>query len=121
VADDVGPLVRQFFSAGEIAAWQALPAEQRGRAFYDGWTRKEAYLKALGVGLGRSPQSFSVSLNVEPPVQWLHDPQTRDVRGGWWLGTGGLDAQHSLAVVVERVGPVAVRRCQLRGLLSPWS
>ncbi len=121
VAEDVEPLVRQFFSAGEIAAWQALPAEQRGRGFYEGWTRKEAYLKALGVGLGRSPQSFSVSLNVEPPVVWLDDPQARDVRGGWWLGTGGVDARHSLAVVVEGMGPVAVRRCQLGGKLRPWS
>ena len=108
--EDVEPLVRQNFSAAEIAAWESFPAHQRGRAFYDGWTRKEAYLKALGVGLGRSPASFTVSLNPEPPVEWLIDPFAVEPTARWRLWTEQVDPGHSLAVVVEGAGAAGLRR-----------
>lgn len=39
------------FGPTELAAWRALPAERRPAAFYRLWTRREAWLKARGVGL----------------------------------------------------------------------
>lgn len=44
-------IAEQFFSKREIAALNALANDARQKAFYTYWTRKEACLKAQGVGL----------------------------------------------------------------------
>ena len=54
-------LAPRFFAATEAAALAALPASERGRAFFSIWTRKEAYIKACGMGLSLPLQDFSVS------------------------------------------------------------
>jgi len=55
-------VVRTFLSAREITEWERLASTpERKTAFYQAWTRKEAYLKACGVGLLRSPTSLEVS------------------------------------------------------------
>ncbi len=49
--DDLLKIARQFFLADEAEALQRLPPEVQLPAFYRVWTRKEAYLKAIGTGL----------------------------------------------------------------------
>ena len=53
-------LVRGFFSPVEKDAWAQLRAEEKRAAFFAAWTRKEAYLKALGTGLAKPLDSFAV-------------------------------------------------------------
>jgi 4'-phosphopantetheinyl transferase len=48
---DALELARDYFSAGELQSLQELPAASREEAFLIGWTRKEAFLKALGLGI----------------------------------------------------------------------
>lgn len=60
VIDQMDDLVRQHFTAREQRAFHALPVDQRQRAFFEVWTRKEAVLKALGVGLSREPATVEV-------------------------------------------------------------
>jgi 4'-phosphopantetheinyl transferase len=45
-------LAERVFSAGERDALARVPAGQREEAFFAGWTRKEAYIKARGEGIG---------------------------------------------------------------------
>jgi 4'-phosphopantetheinyl transferase len=45
-------LARRFFSAAETAAVLARTGADRDRAFLRVWTQKEAYLKAIGLGVG---------------------------------------------------------------------
>jgi 4'-phosphopantetheinyl transferase len=47
----------------EFAMLAALTPELREESFIRCWTRKEACLKAIGVGLNGSPSSFEVSLD----------------------------------------------------------
>ncbi|MGJ7615327.1 MULTISPECIES: 4'-phosphopantetheinyl transferase family protein [unclassified Variovorax] len=77
---DAAALAAEHFTRREQEALAALPAHERERAFLTCWTRKEACLKAIGVGLLLSPQSFevgvtpdcrSVELSVAGRILWL--------------------------------------------------
>ncbi len=70
-------LVKRFFSAREIAEIEALPEHLKREAFFNGWTRKEAYIKARGQGLNIPLAQFSVSLTPGKAARLLetaHDP-----------------------------------------------
>lgn len=58
-----------YFSTLEQTQLQALPSAERLRSSLSLWTLKEAYLKAIGTGLARSPTDFSVSMiSPDPPT-----------------------------------------------------
>jgi 4'-phosphopantetheinyl transferase len=59
-------IARKHFSPSEFAALDRLRGDERELAFYRCWTRKEAYIKALGEGLSMPLDVFDVSLCEEP-------------------------------------------------------
>lgn len=54
-------VAEQFFSPDEVRAIRGLRSEEQERAFFDCWTRKEAYIKARGQGLSIPLNGFTVS------------------------------------------------------------
>jgi len=58
-------LVERFFSPNEKAAFRKLAPHEEDAAFFAGWTRKEAYVKAVGKGLRFPLDRFDVSLGFE--------------------------------------------------------
>lgn len=68
---DADDIARRFFSRLEAANYLSVPGEQRQRAFFNCWTRKEAFVKALGEGLFLSLDRFDVSLAPDEPVRIL--------------------------------------------------
>ncbi|MFH2064713.1 MAG: 4'-phosphopantetheinyl transferase superfamily protein [Pseudomonadota bacterium] len=76
-------VVEGFFSESEKAEYNRLPKDRRTEGFYNCWTRKEAFLKAIGEGLSRGLDTFDISLipgetaelkrvdwNVQKAGQW---------------------------------------------------
>jgi 4'-phosphopantetheinyl transferase len=69
---DQESIVHRFFSREECAEWLELDLSQRDEAFFRCWTRKEAYIKALGDGLSMPLGSFRVSLRPGVPASLIH-------------------------------------------------
>jgi len=65
---DWPPLAETFFTATERAALAALPPEAARRAFFACWARKEAFVKALGLGLSWPLDAFDVSVGATPAL-----------------------------------------------------
>ena len=65
---DTAGLVGRCFSPREQAEWSGLPDRTRGLAFLNGWTRKEACVKALGDGLTRPLEQVEVPLRPLPSL-----------------------------------------------------
>lgn len=68
---EIESLATRFFSAHELATFQAVPAPLRRAAFFDGWVRKEAYVKARGAGLSLPTDRFDVALAPGVPAALL--------------------------------------------------
>ena len=98
---DEEALVRRYFSAHEIAAWEALPAGQRHEAFFNLWTRKEAYVKALGRGLGLPLHSFDVTHGNGAAARLLRVSALAADARPWSLAAPAAGAAASLAVVLQ--------------------
>jgi 4'-phosphopantetheinyl transferase len=92
-------LAQRFFSPQEYALLTSLPTDLQQIAFFKGWTRKEAYLKATGVGLS-GLQSVEVSLepNREPIFLHLSPP---DSPKNWTLYDLAPNSNYIGALAVE--------------------
>jgi len=59
---EMDQIAERFFSARENAVFRSLPESKKREAFFNCWTRKEAFIKAKGEGLGLGLDQFEVSL-----------------------------------------------------------
>jgi 4'-phosphopantetheinyl transferase len=93
-------IARLFFSSSEVAHLSSLPPAARHRAFFNCWTRKEAFIKAKGLGLSLPLDQFDVALGAEEPTllctRWDESESAR-----WSLHALDLDYGYVGAVAVE--------------------
>ena len=113
-----------MFSRGENEVYCSLEPRDKPLGFFNCWTRKEAFIKALGDGLYHPLDRFEVSLAPGEPARILRVESTTGDQCGWtlhsFLPRPGLIG----AVVVQQVArgsaaPVGSERIVVRSF-SPW-
>jgi len=100
--EDALQISERFFSPAERAVLQSLPQEARIPAFFRCWSRKEAFIKAVGEGLSYPLDAFDVSLAPDEPARLL------TVRGS--AGEARAWSLYSLALPPGYHGALAVKR-----------
>jgi 4'-phosphopantetheinyl transferase len=100
--EDAGEIAARFFSPAEDEAYRGLPERERPQGFFNCWTRKEAFIKALGSGLSHPLDSFAVSLAPGEPARILRAGGVPGERCGWTL-QGFVPGPGLVAAVVVQV------------------
>jgi 4'-phosphopantetheinyl transferase len=74
-------LARVAFSMDEISELRSYPEADRLKAFFRGWTRKEAFAKAIGGGLSVPLKQFTVTLapEVDEALRWVAIPSEENI------------------------------------------
>ena len=78
-------IASRYFSPREVGMMRALSPEDRMEAFYAGWTRKEAFLKATGEGIGTSLADVEVTLAPGEEAEVLRVPGESQEGAQWKL------------------------------------
>lgn len=107
---DADEIAQRFFSPRESATFRALGADVRQRAFFECWTRKEAYIKATGDGLACDLADFDVTFAPGEPARLERvrfDPAETQ---RWWLCA--LDPAPGFAAALAVEGGAARVRCR---------
>jgi 4'-phosphopantetheinyl transferase len=97
-------IAERFFSRWEISALRSLPAELRKQAFFNCWTRKEAYIKARGEGLSMPLDEFDVSLAPREPAALLKNHKDSGEVSRWTMQSIYVAPEYVAALVVEGQG-----------------
>jgi 4'-phosphopantetheinyl transferase len=104
-------LVERFFSAREKTEWRDLLESQRTEAFFNGWTRKEAFTKATGEGLSMPLDSFDVSLAPDEPARLLAINGDAGAASGWTMQDLKPASGFAAALTIEGItGAIDIRR-----------
>jgi 4'-phosphopantetheinyl transferase len=93
-------IAARFFSPGERADLARCPPEGRARRFFELWTLKEAYIKAIGKGMLHGLNTFGFALN-EPGSIGFVPPSDID-RAAWQFALFAPTGLHAMAVAVRR-------------------
>jgi len=112
--DDCEAIARRHFAPAEWQRWSALPQPRRLAAFYACWTRKEAYVKALGGGLSVPLDGFEVAFEPDVPPALLSVGGSARAARAWTLW--GVEAVPGfMAAVVARGQGLALRPIDFPG------
>ena len=94
-------VAERFFSRSEVSGLRFLSGQERNRAFFDCWTRKESYIKALGSGLSTPLDQFEVSLKPGEPAALLKVSWDPEETSRWHLKNLYPGTNYASALCVE--------------------
>ena len=104
---NVSTLTGQVFTVEERLAFIKIPAALQKEAFYNAWTRKEAYLKACGSGFSFGLDQLEVSFDPSETARILRIKGEAELANGWSVAAIQPGPEYKAAVVVEG-GPPAL-------------
>jgi 4'-phosphopantetheinyl transferase len=101
---DCEGFVDRYFSPAERADFGRLRPSIRTAAFFNAWTRKESYVKALGSGLTVALDQFTVSMAPGRPARLIESNVSGEPAAGWTMEELPEVPGCAAAVTVPRPG-----------------
>jgi 4'-phosphopantetheinyl transferase len=95
---DALEIANRYFCSDEAAEIVALPPNEQERSFFLCWTRKEAYIKAIGDGLSAPLHEFRVTIKSSEPARLVHLAREEKAAQEWTLHDLRLDPNYASAV-----------------------
>ena len=95
----------RFFTLQENEDLRSLSGDEQIRAFFNCWTRKEAYLKAIGCGLSASPTDREVTLKPAAKPEIKRQLPTEKHESAWTLFHFAT-ANYISAIAVDLPSPI---------------
>ena len=100
---EVKDIASSFFSTNEILKLLALPEKQQALGFFNCWTRKEAFIKAVGEGLSFPLDKFEVSLEPGKTAKLLATDWDPKAVSNWSMYTMSPKADFVGSLVIEGI------------------
>jgi 4'-phosphopantetheinyl transferase len=94
-------IAERFFSPNEFQVLKNLPEDQKKQAFFNCWTRKEAFIKAIGEGLSFPLSDFNVSLVPGEAAMLIDIRGDKKAAQAWTMQSLDLADDYSVALVAE--------------------
>jgi 4'-phosphopantetheinyl transferase len=101
-------LARSYFSSVELAHLLTLNERDRLKHFLIQWTLKEAFLKAIGMGLHAPLDSLQVIPRNER-IEYVFRPPLYERAEGWRFWAGVLRAHHLAVAVRSDLPEITIR------------
>ena len=110
---NVNQISEIIFSVKELAEFQSISPEQRLKAFYTAWTRKEAFVKATGIGLNMPLNLVNVGFDkgesIIDPIE-LSSKDFISHPSEWRVRTLDINGKYSVSVAFENTSSQIVVR-----------
>lgn len=108
-------IAERFFAPDEVAVLASLKPNQQANAFFKCWTRKEAFIKAHGMGLSFGLDKFSVSFAPDASPALLRSDPEPNASQQWSL--------FDLPVPENYLGALAIKSvpCLVRLFRPVWT
>jgi 4'-phosphopantetheinyl transferase len=97
-------IVESYFTPAELERFAALDERAQERAFLRGWTRKEAILKAIGVGLAGLATGYETMFGDDPMTAAFRPAGPSFRVHGWQLWEGRPREGYLAALAVGEAG-----------------
>jgi 4'-phosphopantetheinyl transferase len=107
---DMAQIARSTFSPNENAQLQSIPHHLTSKVFFDCWTRKEAFVKALGSGFSFPLQDFDVSITPGQAASLLRVAGSESEAARWSMYDLEVSPEYAAAIVIEGNGHSIVQQ-----------
>ena len=110
---DAVKIARRFFSEREFKFISSFDLQQQPRVFFKHWTAKEAYLKAIGVGLTGSLASIEIALDRAENASIIAIDDNKATTTGW--------SMYSCSPASDYVGAIAIQTQITKQQIDFWN
>ena len=94
-------IAESVFSQRERVALSQLTGTDKAQGFFNAWTRKEAYIKARGLGLSLPLDLFDVSLQPDEPATLLETREPDQNASAWSMYDLAVPSDYKAAFAIS--------------------